>query len=373
MPTEVVQIDPASFDETVVQRAVDVLAGGGLVAFPTETVYGVGTRADRPSAVERLRALKSRASNRAFTVHIGSPDFAAHFVPQISGTARSLIRKAWPGPLTLIVDVADPSAAPAMAGLNGSARNSIYYNNTVGLRCPDDRVAQALLRAAGAPVVAASANRAGNPPPHSADAVLKDLGGQVDLLIDAGTTRYAAPSTIVRIQGRRTSVVREGILDARTVKRLSTLRLLFVCTGNTCRSPMAEALTSKIIAERIGCDPSDLAAEGIELCSAGTSGGSGGASPNAVSVMARRGLDISGHTSTALSVERVQQADYIYAMTRSHRDRVIELVPSAADRVWTLLDNEDVNDPAGGSEQEYHDCADLIDKGLRARLEELRL
>ncbi|MHC4698813.1 MAG: L-threonylcarbamoyladenylate synthase [Planctomycetota bacterium] len=373
MGTEVVRVDPKSGHESAVRNAAKVLSEGGLVAFPTETVYGVGACVSHPDAVARLRDVKSRPVDKAFTVHIGSRDQARQFAPELTGIAQRLIRKAWPGPMTLILDVEKPEEAPALAGLDRPACEAVYYRKTVGLRCPDDSVAETLLRGVQAPVVAASANRAGNAAPQTAQAVLNDLDGRIDLLIDAGKTRYTKPSTIVRVSGRSYDILREGVYDTRTIDRLSTLRLLFVCTGNTCRSPMAAALARQVLAGRLGCDIAELTAHGVVVSSAGTAGGLGGASENAVKAMDRRGLDISDHVSTALAVEHLQQNDYIYAMTCVHRDRIIAMLPSAEDRVALLLGDRDVRDPIGGSEVEYEQCAKLIGEGIGARLQEMML
>lgn len=371
MDTALIEIQGHAPDADAVRRAADVLKQGGLVAFPTETVYGLAARADHADAVAQLRHLKSRGADKAFTVHISSPADAGRFAPRIEGLAARLIRKGWPGPLTLILPVDDPGSAPVMAGLNGSVAGTMYHEGTVGLRCPDDPVAANLLRLAGGPVVASSANRAGQPPPWTGADVMSALGGEIDLLLDCGRTRYAKPSTIVRVEGPSYRIVREGVLDAGILERLSVLSLLFVCTGNTCRSPMAAALAARMLAERLGCGPKELMARGVDVRSAGTSGGVGRASPAAVEVMARRGLDLSDHVSMALRPELVYQADYVFVMTRAHLEAIRDLQPSAADRTKLLLGDEEVQDPHGGSDGDYERCARMIEAGLAARLQEV--
>ncbi len=373
METQVLTIDGVHGLDDAIRRGADVLRRGGLVAFPTETVYGLGARADDASAMRRLREVKDRSSGKAFTVHIGSPDDAARYVAELRGVGARIMRKGWPGPLTLIFGIDDPSGAPIAAGLDDEALSSLYHESTIGLRCPEDGIARGLLCAVDAPVVAASANLAGEPPPVMAQCVQADLGGRIDLLIDAGRTRYTKPSTIVRIEGCGYNIVRQGVLDAGIIERLSMLRILMVCTGNTCRSPMAVGLAQNMLAQRIGCRASELPARGIVVTSAGTSGGGGGASPSAVSVMARRGVDLSGHVSSALTPELVRDADHVYTMTTFHRDAVLQMDPSASARVALVAGDRDVADPLGGGESDYERCAKMLEEGLLARLQEVVL
>ena len=373
MATDVVRVESEGNCAEVVHRASLVLREGGLVAFPTETVYGVGACAADAGAMDRLRQVKQRPADKAFTVHLGTREEAPGFVPELPALAHRFMRKAWPGPITLILPVADPMSAPVMAELNGRAASAMYYENKVGLRCPDHPVAAALLRALDTPVVAASANLAQGAPPCTAQDVRDALGNRIDLIIDAGRTRYARSSTIVRITQRSYELVREGVLDARTVQRLALLRLLFVCTGNTCRSPMAAGIAAKLMAEQLGCTVAALENQGVIVTSAGTGGGLGGASAHALTVMHRRGVDISRHASAVLTADLIRQADHVFTMTASHREACAAMDPSAKDRIVRLLEDEDVRDPIGGTEADYEACAQTVEKGVRARLQEVSL
>jgi tRNA threonylcarbamoyl adenosine modification protein (Sua5/YciO/YrdC/YwlC family) len=373
MTTSVLKSDSSATAADVIRQASDVLRDGGLVAFPTETVYGLGARADHAAAMERLRAVKTREAEKAFTVHIASREDVTQFAPDLPRMAARLIHKAWPGPLTLIVTVTDPASVPAMAGRNGSAAAAMYYDNTVGLRCPDDAVAQAILRAVDAPIVASSANLHGEPPPWTGDDVRRSLEGRIDLIVDTGRTKYAKPSTIVKVTGNAIEVIREGVFDEGSIDRLSTVRFLFVCSGNTCRSPMAEKLAERILADKLGCGVDDLGDLGVYVSSAGTSGGFGQASGHAVQVMAQRGLDLSHHHSTALSADLVLQADHVLVMTRTHFDAVVRLAPTAKQRVQLVLPDDDVHDPVGGSVEDYQQCARTLEVALAERLREVVL
>ncbi len=372
MSTQVIKAEPGNSYRDAVAQGARLLAEGALVAFPTETVYGVGASAARPDAVERLRQIKQRPVDKPFTVHIGRPQDAYAFVPELSPVARRMISKGWPGPLTLILSVAHPAAAGVAKQLPPGQHHTIYHDGTVGLRCPDDPLARDLLIQAGVPVVAASANMAGQPPPRDASEALEDLAGKVDLIIDAGMTRYARASTIVRVNQKGYQILRAGVYDERTIRRLAALAVLFVCTGNSCRSPMAEGLCRSMLAERLRCGPGELAEHGVEVLSAGSMATAGGpASYNAVQACRARGVDISHHTSQPLTAELVNQADHIFTMCDHHTETVLAIQPGATAKTDRLDPGGDIADPMGGDEEAYNSCAARIAEALQRRLKDL--
>ena len=181
------------------EKAAEILRAGGLVAFPTETVYGLGADASNPDAVARLYRVKGRPEEHPVIVHFDSPERALAWASEVPQEARTLASRFWPGPLTLILKAGE-KAKPFVTGGQPS----------VGVRVPSHPVAQQLLKAFGGGVAAPSANRFGHVSPTTAQHVRDDLGSDVDLVLEGGPSEVGIESTIVDFSGDGFSVLRPG-------------------------------------------------------------------------------------------------------------------------------------------------------------------
>jgi len=336
-----------------VATAARAIAADALVVVPTETVYGVAADPRREASVQRLVALKGSPNDRPFTHHIATLEDAACLARPLPAPARRLTARYWPGPLTLVV--------PARAG------------GEVGLRMPAHDFARRVIAAVGPSLYLTSVNRAGEPPLVTPDAIAAGFGDAIDLLFDTGPPPLKVSSTVARIAGHRIEVLREGILTRDEILAVAAATVVFVCTGNTCRSPLAEALARRLAADRLGVEPHEVATRGLRFVSAGLAATFGeAASEGALMAASEVGCSLTGHASQGLTPELVDQAAVVFCMTAAHAARVVALVPAAATKVTTLRpDGDDIADPFGGSPALYRQARDEIVQSLNARWPEL--
>ena len=359
MAPVVIDLRKAEDPRDVIHRAVAALADGKLVALPTETVYGVAASALSSEAVNRLLDAKKR-DGKPLALAIKSADDALDYVPSMSPLAQRLARRCWPGPLTMVLT--DSHRDSVITRLPEDVQSIVNFRGKVGLRVPGHELTLQTLRLSAGPLVLTSANLSGRPPASTAEEVVNQLGDSIDLVLDDGPSRFGRASTVIEVGATDFSVLREGVVTEDTLRQLTFFLAIVVCTGNTCRSPMGEAILRRMLAERLGCEDAGLPGMGITVRSAGIAAMPGGMpSSQSVDVMNDLEIDIADHSSQPVTDQLARHADMILTMTNGHRNAIVSQWPELAPRTHLYSnDGSDICDPIGQAKSVYASCAEQM-------------
>ncbi len=229
MKTQMLKVDPENPDLKVVERAAEIIQSGGLVAFPTETVYGLGADAFNGDAVRRLFEAKKRPLDNPPIVHVADTSEVAALAAEVPKTAETLMRRFWPGPLTLVFKRSPQVPKESTAGLD-----------TIAVRMPKHKVAQALIRQAKRPIAAPSANLSGKPSPTTAQHVLEDLDGRIDAILDGGAADIGVESTVVDLSCTPPMLLRPGGTSYEALKEVVSELVLHPFVRSEVELPMGE-------------------------------------------------------------------------------------------------------------------------------------
>jgi len=353
LKTEIIKLDPHYPDLKQIAYCAKTIRKGGLVVFPTETVYGVAADFSNPQAMKRLREVKKRAEDKPFSILISQIGLISNYTSATDPKLFKLIDAYWPGPLTVVVPAKEEG-------------------KTIGVRMPDHPIALRLVQDSQCTIAAPSANIEGNDPPSTCEEALKDLDSLVDIAIDGGTARIGAGSSVVDMTKEFPVVLRDGAISQEDINRITGKKtVLFVCTGNSCRSVMAEYMLKSRVQGR----------DDVEVMSAGTGVFlQSMASSETIAVLQEEGIDATGHLAQSINTILLKKSDLIIVMTRGHRAQVLERVPEVENRVYLLKefvnlpagcqDNLDVPDPIGKARGDYKECLRGIKEAIH-KIEEL--
>jgi tRNA threonylcarbamoyl adenosine modification protein (Sua5/YciO/YrdC/YwlC family) len=355
----------------VIERAVQALARGQLVAFPTDTVYVVAAHTLAAEAVEHLHQLRGAPEEEPLTLAVTSAGQARDWAPDMSPLGQRLARRCWPGPVTLVF--AEHLERGLVSRLPAPVRRRICPQGALGLSVPGHDALWHALRLLPGPVALAGIPRNGSARATTAAQVVQAVGKDVTLVLDGGPSRDDLTASVVRIDGNRWSVLHEGAVSAAELEQQTACVIVFVCTGNTCRSPMAEALCIRRLSERLGCKPEEMPQRGFLVLSAGLAAMTGErAAPEAAEIVKEMGGDLGSHSSRPLTAELVLQADYLFTMTQGHAAALSSRFARHGPRPRLLSpDGRDIADPIGGDAEVYRQCAQQILQHLDRLLPEL--
>lgn len=347
MKTEVIEVHPEYPDAKAIVYCARIIRQGGLVIFPTETVYGIAADFSNPQAMKRLREVKKRIDDKPFSILISQKGLISNYTSSNNPVLYKLIDAYWPGPMTLIVPTREEG-------------------KTVGVRMPDHIIALRLVQESQCTIAAPSANLEGKEAPSTCQEALKDLEGLVDVAIDGGGARFGISSSVIDLTKDKPVVTRAGVITQEDVNVIAKKKtVLFVCTGNSCRSVMAEYLLKNMLK---GHDDVEVLSAGTGVFIQST------ASADTVAVLRNQGIDARGHLATPLNSILLKKSDLIFVMTHAHRQQVLERVPEVEKRVYLLREfanipsnfpvDLDIPDPIGRSYQAYQECLGVIKEAV---------
>jgi protein-tyrosine phosphatase len=416
--TEIIRLSQELDPRDAIHRVVEVLARGDLAILPTETGYVVSCLAndatslknlqsfaakmqeqlqhgelqtDKSDLGEQVNGVKTRPASGHFCLMLGNKKEAEDYWGPLSGIPKKLATRGWPGPIYFALPHLLRHVKTSLISQLPAEIDEFWKNDQkLMIGVSHHEIWQLLRRLVTAPFISywclSESDETGELIPLlDYRPFLGMLDEQNGIIIDDGESRFQQAPTLIDIQtgvqearfhkgelsGLRT--VSLGVISETSIKRMVGEFILFVCTGNTCRSPMAEGMFRQILATELDCRTDELIDRGYIIASAGLAAQEGcPATPEAVKYLRETSIDISMHTSKTVTHELLEQADRIYTMTKGHRLSILSQRPDLTNKIKLLSPaGRDVADPIGGDSEVYAECAREIEDALKPIIREL--
>ena len=343
----------------VVHLAVQAIAEGHIVALPSSSSYLLVASGLKKSAILQLDEYANAHKNVGLSLMVRSADETLDYFPDISPAARRLARKVWPGPVML--SLKDSNSSSVLRCLDSSV-GAVLQTETGRIRVwqPFHEVLNHVCKLSSGPLFCCPANALQG---RTAESIGSMLPNQCVLAIDDGQVESVGDPTIVQIDENVGRILHAGIVSESALRAISQLVVLFVCTGNTCRSPMAQAMMQRKIEERFGDSSTDGKLSVVALSAGVSAFGGDPASHGALSAVREYGTSLEHHQSTQLNSKLIDQADLILAMGSRHRQVIVSQWPSVSHKVHMISpDGGEISDPFGGPLEAYQKCAQQLDQ-----------